>query len=102
MSSTRGALAQMAQSPGELEGSYSDSGWCCWCEPPANTTLVEYLTANGIRWRVLEDEDERGASFASVGYGSIRYMLVNREGGVQPPVTSVDFDPADFDPRDFG
>ena len=45
----------------------------------ANTARVEYLTANSIRWRVLDTEDEVGAAFASVGYGSIRYMLVNQE-----------------------
>ena len=38
---------------------------------------------------------------ASVGYGSIRYML-RPEAGVTPPETARDFDPADFDPRDFG
>ena len=101
VSSTRGTLAQMAQSPGQLEGSFSDSGWCCWCEPPANTTRVEYLMANSIRWRVLHDENEAGASFSSVGYGSIRYMLINQEGGVQPPQRQRDFSPDDFDPQDF-
>ena len=51
---------------------------------------------------MLDTEQELGAAFASVNHGSIRYMLIHQEGGVLPPVTSVDFDPADFDPRDYG
>ena len=101
VSETRGALGRLGQSPGQLEGSFSDSDWCCWCEPPESAARVEYLTAKGIRWRVLDTEDEVGAEFASVGYGSVRYMLVNREDGAAPPVQSLDFDPVDFDPRDF-
>ena len=38
---------------------------------------------------------------ASVGYGSVRYMLINQEGGVQPPVRQHDFDPTSFNPQDF-
>ena len=102
VSVTRGVLGRLGQSPGQLEGSYSDSDWCCWCEPPASSARVEYLTANSIRWRVLDTEDEAGAAFASVGYGSIRYMLINQVGGVVPPPQQRDFSPADFDPRDFG
>ena len=87
---------------GQLEGSFSDSDWCCWCEPPVSTDRVEYLTAGTTRWRVLDTEDEIGAARASVGYGSIRYMLINQEGGVHPPATVRDFDPTSFDPRDWG
>ena len=101
VSTTRGVLSRMAQSPGELMGSFSDSAWCCWCEPPANTERVEYLMANSIRWRVLDTEDEQAAAMASVGYGSIRYMLIHQEGGVQPPAQQRDFSPDDFDPQDF-
>ena len=102
VSTTRGVIGRLPQSPGQLEGSYSDSDWCCWCEPPSNTAQVEYLTANSIRWRVLDTEQEEGAAMASVGYGSIRYMLIHQEGGVQPPQRQRDFDPQDFDPQDFG
>ena len=101
MSTTRGVLGRLPQSPGQLEGSYSDSDWCCWCEPPANTERVEYLTANSIRWRVLDREDEVGAAFASVNHGSIRYMLINQVGGVQPPQRQRDFSPDDFSPEDY-
>ena len=101
VSTTRGVLGRLPQSPGQLEGSYSDSDWCCWCEPPANTERVEYLTANSIRWRVLDTEDEVGAAFASVNHGSIRYMLINQVGGVSPPQRQRDFSPDDFDPQDF-
>ena len=101
VSTTRGVLGRLPQSPGQLEGSFSDSDWCCWCEPPANTERVEYLTANSIRWRVLDTEDEVGAAFASVNHGSIRYMLINQVGGVSPPQRQRDFDPLDFDPQDF-
>ena len=100
VSQTRGVLGRLAQSPGQLDGSYSDSDWCCWCEAPANTARVEYLTADSIRWRVLDTEDEVGAAMGSLGYGSVRYMLVNREGGVAP-AANVDFDEADYGP-DFG
>ena len=101
VSTTRGVLGRLPQSPGQLEGSYSDSDWCCWCNPPANTERVEYLTANSIRWRVLDTEDEVGAAFASVNFGSIRYMLIHAEGGAQPPQRQRDFSPDDFDPQDF-
>ena len=97
-SATRGVIGRLPQSPGQLEGSYSDSDWCCWCEPPANTERVEYLTANAIRWRVLDTEDEVGAAFASVNFGSIRYQLINRDAGA---VVSRDFSPLDYGP-DFG
>ena len=99
-STTRGVLGRLAQSPGQLEGSYSDSDWCCWCDPPANAARVEYLTANDTRWRVLDTEDEQGAVMGSVGYGSVRYMLVHPETAT-PPVTKSDFSPRDFGP-DFG
>ena len=102
VSETRGVLGRLGQSAGQLEGSFSDSDWCCWCEPPVSTTRVEYLTVGTTRWRVLDREDEIGAARASVGYGSIRYQLINQEGGVTPPATPRDFDPADFDPRDWG
>ena len=29
VSTTRGVLGRLPQSPGQLEGSYSDSDWCC-------------------------------------------------------------------------
>ena len=99
--SVRGVLGRLSQSPGQLEGSYSDSDWCCWCDPPVSTRRVEYLTAGTTRWRVLDTEDEIGAARASVGYGSVRYMLVNRDSGVTPPATARDFDPQDWGP-DFG
>ena len=101
VSQTRGTIGRLSQAPGQLEGGYSDSDWCCWCEPPSNTARVEFLTANSIRWRVLDTEDEVGAAFASVGYGSIRYMLVNQESAVQPPSRARDFDPRSFNPLDF-
>ena len=100
ISSVRGVLGRLPQSPGQLEGGYSDSDWCCWCDPPSNTTRVEYLTAHSIRWRVLDTEDEVGAAFASVNHGSIRYMLINRDDG-QTPARHHDFDPTSFDPEDF-
>ena len=31
---TRGALARMGQTEGELESQFSDSDWCCWCPEP--------------------------------------------------------------------
>ena len=101
VSETRGVLGRLAQSPGQLEGSFSDSDWCCWCEPPANTARVEYLTANSIRWRVLDTEPELGAAFSVVGFGSVRYQLIHAEGGAQPPQRQRDFDQQDFNPTDF-
>ena len=99
--SVRGVLGRLSQSPGQLEGSYSDSDWCCWCEPPANTARVEYLTANGIRWRAVDIEDEVGAAFASVGYGSARYMLIHRDDEAPHPVELADFEPISFDSHDY-
>ena len=93
-SEVRGVIGRLKQSPGDLEGSFSDSDWCCWCTKPANQTRVEYLTANGQRWRVLDTEDEIGAAFASIGYGSVRYMLVDApsedipETPLMPPITT--------------
>ena len=101
VSTTRGVLGRLPQSPGQLEGSFSDSAWCCWCEPSSNSAKVEYLTANSIRWRVLDAEQEQGAAMASVGYGSVRYMLIHQEGGVAPPVRQGDFDRRSFSPEDF-
>ena len=38
---------------------------------------------------------------ASVGYGSIRYMLIHREGGQsrRRGYAAIDFDPTSFDPQ---
>ena len=102
MTTTRGVLSRLQQSPGQLEGSYSDSDWCCWCpEPTTLETRVEYLTADDRRWRVLDSEPVSGAISASVDRRTVRYMLVNVEDTVTPPVTNRDFSPLDFGP-DFG
>ena len=96
---TRGVMGLLPQSPEQLEGTYSDSGRCAWVPDPERAERVEFLSAEGRHWRVLDSEPVGGGLFASVDYRVVRYMLIDEEVVIEPTLT--DFDPVDYDPVDF-
>ena len=101
---TRGVIAILPQSPGQLEGTFSDSGRCAWVADPGRPAdRVEFLSATldgeSRTWRVLDSQPTGGGIGASVNWRTVRYMLIEDEVAV---VQGMDFDLEDFDAADFG
>ena len=102
--STRGVVKAASSSPDEVEAAWADSGPVAWVNYSGDPQEIEFLdyddpvTDEAVRRRAIFRERISG----SLGWQTVRVVLQEVEGGVQPPVTSVDFDPADFDPADFG
>ena len=53
----RGVVARLPQSPGQVTGSFSKSGWQCWIPTPARADEIEAVRmADGTRRRVIHQE----------------------------------------------
>ena len=72
---TRGVKVKLAESPGQLEGSFNDSGWCCWALVPPNFREVEFINAHGKKWRVFTAEERLSALWRPGDRRATRFML---------------------------
>ncbi len=68
-SSTRAIISKLPQTPSQLMGSFSKSGWIAWVLIEPKRRPVEFLTsaASGRRWRVLSQEDRTSPPTDSTG-----------------------------------
>ena len=104
-SQTRGVVKAASASPGEVESAWADSGPVAWVNYSGDPGQIEYLdyvdpvTDEAVRRRAVFRERVTG----SLGWQTVRVVMhEDAESMVQPPVASVDFDPADFDSKDYG
>ena len=63
-SSTRAILSELATTPSQWVGSFSESGWTAWVLIDPKLRYVEFLTKTetGRRWRVLFQEDRTAST----------------------------------------
>ena len=74
----RAVGADLAQSPAQLKGAYSDSGRCAWIIARRGLD-VAYVEARGKRWRVLDQEDRSTALQGAGDQRTYRLQLVEAE-----------------------
>ena len=53
---TRGTFAKLAQSEGQLQGTFSESGYNAWVPSPANAREVEFVEVGDTTYRALDEE----------------------------------------------
>ncbi len=73
---TRAILSRLKESASQLEGAFSDSGATAWTLIPPGLPRVEFLTAQGRRWRVLDEEDRTANGLPSED--TVRLQLIDR------------------------
>ena len=63
-SSTRAILSELATTPSQWVGSFTESGWTAWTLIEPKLSAVEFLTKTktGRRWRVLFQEDRTSSA----------------------------------------
>ena len=103
---TRGVIARLPQSEGQLSGAFSESARNAYVSTPTNRTRVRTVRAADAEgtthdWFVLDSEIMIGALFGSLDQSTTRYML--RDGGVEAGAgaQNADYDPTDYDPVDY-
>ena len=72
---TRAILSRLKQSGPQLVGAFSDSGAVAWTLIPPGLPRVEFLTAQGRRWRVLDEEDRTANGLPSED--TVRLQLID-------------------------
>lgn len=106
--STRGVMARLEQSEGQVESAFSESDRQCYVSGTYARNTVEFvrITRDGDEtdYRVIDTQPYLGAEFGSVDWETTRFMLQDDVVAPTPtPPSSVDFDPTDFDTvNDFG
>ena len=102
---TRGILARLKQSEGQLEGVFSESAWQAYTPTPADSAEVQYVrvpdpTGGETReWFVIDRERISGAVYGSIDTATTRYML--RGEGDAVTTLHRDFLASDFSVQDF-
>ena len=97
---TRGTVARLEQTEGELDGEFSPSGANAWIPTPANIDRAEYLEETNpktdvtTRWRVLDTENLDGPFFVVTRYQLVQPLVVAAAG-------LVDWRPEDFSTADW-